>query len=61
MNKPRLSDDYYESFISDGDLESKYATSGSHDVTYLEYTSDNDSIQNIRIWYPTELKSNQEL
>lgn len=60
LNNPRLRDDYYESFMSNGSLEMKYSNRGSYDVTYLECKSDNDSIKNIRIWYPTELTSNDK-
>ena len=60
LNNPRLSNSYYESFTSHGDLESKYANKGSYDVNYLECAFDNKSIKNIRIWYPTELISNNE-
>lgn len=60
LNNPRFSDNYYESSTKGGDLEVKYANRGSYDVSYLEYESDNTSIQNIRTWYPTELKNNDK-
>lgn len=60
LNTPRLSDNYYESFTKGGNWEVKYANRGSYDVSYLEYESDNKSIKNIRIWYPTELKNNDK-
>lgn len=58
LNNPLFSNNYYESFTKGGDLEVKYANRGSYDVSYLEYESDNNSIKNIRIWYPTELNNN---
>lgn len=54
--KSWLADDYYTGFQSDAALEKKYAGMGSYDVSNTVIKSEDDTIQNIRIWYPTEFK-----
>ena len=60
LNKPRYKDDYYNDFKSDAELELKYTKKGSYKVSHEEIKSDNKSIKNIRIYYPSELKDNNE-
>ena len=49
---------YYEAFKSDAPLEMKYSQTGSSEVGYTEFPSDNTSIGKVRVWYPKELDSN---
>ena len=49
---------YYEAFESDAPLEMKYSQTGSSEVGYTEFPSDNTSIGKVRVWYPKELESN---
>ena len=58
--KPWLEKDYYTAFQSDSALEKKYAGPGSYDVSNTVIKSDDDTIKNIRIWYPTELDNTAE-
>lgn len=58
--KPVISENYYENTNGGADLEKKYALPGTYEVSSLEYDSDNTSIDKIRIWYPTELESNNK-
>ena len=53
--KPLLSDDYYTVFKSDSKLEKKYSGKGDFTVSSVKYKSDNKSIGNFRIWYPSEM------
>lgn len=55
--KSSMKDDYYMDFESDASLEKKYAGLGSYEVSSLVLKSDDKTIRNIRIWYPTELES----
>ena len=55
LNVPRFKDNYYEEFTTSALLESKYSKKGKYEVSNKEYQSENKSIKNIRIWYPTEL------
>ena len=57
LNDPRLPDDYYASIQTGGALEAKFVGRGSYDVESIAVPSDNKSIKNIRIYYPSELKS----
>lgn len=58
LNTPRLKADYYEDVSNVGKLEAYYEKKGAYEVSYTEVKSKNKSIKNIRIWYPTELNSN---
>jgi len=57
LNVPRFKENYYEDFTTNAELERKYAKKGKYEVSKKEYKSDNKSIKNIRIWYPTELNN----
>ena len=58
--KPWLEKDYYAAFQSDSALEKKYAGIGSYDVSNAVIKYDDDTIKNIRIWYPAELDNTEE-
>lgn len=55
MRKAWLKDDYYTSFQSGAAMEGKYAGLGSYEVSSMEVKMEDKKIQNIRIWYPSEL------
>lgn len=55
--KPILSDDYYTQFQSNSAVEIKYASMGTYEVSSKVFKSENKTIANIRVWYPTELES----
>ena len=55
--KPLLSDDYYTGFKSDSEREKKYSGKGDFTVSSVTYKSDNKSIGNFRIWYPSEMEN----
>lgn len=55
--KPWLKDDYYTEFQANNKLEMKYAGLGSCEVSKSTVKSD-DTLKNIRIWYPSEMESN---
>ena len=46
----------HEKFRSEAPLEMKYSQLGSYETAYTEFTSDNESIGKIRVWYPKELE-----
>ena len=52
-----ITEGYYERFQSDEPLEMRYANPGSFETSCTEFTSDNESIGKVRVWYPTELES----
>lgn len=54
--KPWLDKDYYTQFQSDVALETKYAGLGNFKVSSTVIKSEDKTIGNIRIWYPTELE-----
>ena len=56
-----ITEGYYKKFKSDGELEMKYSQLGEYEVSYTEIKSDNESIQKIRFWYPSELETNNRL
>lgn len=58
--KPWLEKDYYTTFQSDSALEKRYAGRGSYDVSNTVIRSDDDTVKNIRIWYPAELENTAE-
>lgn len=53
---PWLDKDYYTQFQSGSDLEAKYAGLGVFKVSSTVIKSEDKTIGNIRIWYPTELE-----
>lgn len=57
--KPWLEKDYYTQFHSDLELEKKYAGLGSYEVSSTIVKSEDKTIGNIRIWYPSEIKNSQ--
>lgn len=60
MKKSWLEEDYFLSFDSGADLEGKYAGMGIYKVSSMEIKLDDKKIQNIRIWYPSELAENEK-
>ena len=52
--KPWLENDYYTQFWSDSELEKKYAGLGGYEVSREVVQSEDKTIGNIRIWYPSE-------
>ena len=54
---PLLPDDYYTGFKSDSEREKKYSGKGDFTVSSVTYKSDNKSIGNFRIWYPSEMEN----
>ena len=58
--KTWLEKDYYTTFQSDSALEKRYAGRGSYDVSNTVIRSDDDTVKNIRIWYPAELENTAE-
>lgn len=57
--KSWLEKDYYTQFHSDSELEKKYAGLGSYEVSSAMVKSEDKTIGNIRIWYPSEIKNSQ--
>ena len=57
--KPWLAQDYYAQFQSASELERKYAGLGSYAVSNRTVKSEDTTIGNIRIWYPSELEDSQ--
>ncbi len=60
QQKVLIPDDYYTWFKSDSVLEKKYSGLGSFDVSEKVIKSDDKVIGNFRIWYPSELESQQD-
>ena len=58
--KPWLKKDYYNQFQSDSELEKKYAGLGGYEVSSEAVKSEDKTIGNIRIWYPSEMKNSQD-
>lgn len=58
--KPWLEKDYYTKFRSDSELEKKYAGLGIYEVSSEVVKSEDKTIGNIRIWYPSEMKNSQD-
>ncbi|WP_454191299.1 poly(ethylene terephthalate) hydrolase family protein [Paenibacillus sp. Marseille-Q7038] len=58
--KPIIEDTYYENFQSDAALEEKYAGLGSNEVSLIKLKSEDDTIKEYRIWYPTELENKNQ-
>ena len=48
---------YYLNFKSDAPLEMKYSQPGDYTTAYTEFSSDNESIGKIRVWYPADLET----
>ena len=57
LNDPRLPENYYELVQTGGDLEKKYLGKGSFSVEQITVQSENKSVKNIYIYYPSELKA----
>ena len=57
--KPWLENDYYTQFQSDSELEKKYAGLGGYEVSSEAVKSEDKTIGNIRIWYPSEMENRQ--
>lgn len=55
LKKSWLEADYYTEFQSAAVLEKRYAGRGTYEVSNTVIEAEDDTIQNIRIWYPTEL------
>ena len=58
--KPWLENDYYTQFWSDSELEKKYAGLGGYEVSREVVQSEDKTIGNLRIWYPSEMKHSQD-
>lgn len=58
--KPYYADDYYTAFKSDSVMEKRYSGLGEYEVSDENIKSDNKTIKEYRIWYPTELNSKNE-
>lgn len=58
--KPIIEDTYYENFQSAAALEKKYAGLGSYGVSSVKLKSEDDTIKEYRIWYPTEIESKRQ-
>ena len=52
-----IGEGYYLSFRSDAPLEMKYSQPGDYTTAYTEFSSDNESIGKIRVWYPADLET----
>ena len=52
-----IGEGYYLSFRSDAPLEMKYSQPGDYTTAYTEFSSDNESIVKIRVWYPADLET----
>lgn len=57
---PILKDNYYIDFKSNNILEQKYSGLGEYDVSYIKFQSEDKKIKEFRIWYPSELKCNNQ-
>lgn len=59
LNTPVYPDNYYEGYaeVAGGLLEAKYTGKGSYEVESITVPSDNMSIKNIRIFYPSEFRT----
>ena len=57
--KPWLENDYYTQFQSDSELEKKYAGLGNYEISSKIVKSEDKTIGNIRIWYPSEMENKQ--
>lgn len=60
LNTPVYPDNYYEGYAAaaGGPLEAKYTGRGTCEVESITVSSDNRSIKNIRIFFPSELRKN---
>lgn len=58
--KSWLEKDYYTKFPSDSELEKKYAGLGNHEVSSKVVKSEDKTISNIHIWYPSEMENKQD-
>lgn len=58
--KPWLEKDYYTQFQSDSELEKQYAGLGNYEVSSKVVKSEDKTIGNIRIWYPSEMENKQD-
>ena len=48
---------YYKKFHSNAPLEMKYSQLGAYDTAYTEFSSADESIGKVRVWYPRELEN----
>ena len=62
LNTPLYPDNYYEGYaaVAGGPLEAKYTGRGTFEVESITVPSDNQSIKNIRIFFPSELRTNDK-
>lgn len=54
--KSWVSNTYYEDFKSDSKLEKKYSGLGEYKVSKLTIDTEDEAIDNYRIWYPSNIK-----
>ena len=59
MSKSWLPDDYYKQLNYEMPLEKKYIGLGNYEVKNAVHKSDDKTIENIRIWYPTEMETEE--
>ena len=50
---------YYKKFRSNAPLEMKYSQLGAYDTAYTEFSSADESIGKVRVWYPRELENGE--
>ena len=48
---------YYKKFHSNAPLEMKYSQLGAYDTANTEFSSADESIGKVRVWYPRELEN----
>lgn len=58
--KPIIENTYYDHFQSDSVLEKKYAGIGTYEVSHVTLKSEDDTIKDYRIWYPSELETKHQ-
>ncbi len=54
--QPAVSENYYETSETGGEIEAKYSALGTYEVSYYEKETD-ATYQKFRVWYPTELET----
>ena len=52
--KSSVREDYYREFSSSAPLELKYSQPGDHEVAALDDPSEDERIEKVRFWYPSE-------
>jgi hypothetical protein len=47
---------YYKFVKTDKPIEAQYTSLGSHEISYIEFSTENDIWKKYEIWYPSEMK-----